>query len=142
MPKKETLDTFLNNINSLDNIILKEVIRGFNQVTQNVLSYSQDLVPIASGTLERSGAVKQAKQTSKGIVSSVFYKANYALKVHDGLDGIKLKNAGKVSYYDDGQKWIKERKGVFGFLQKSVDKYSKNLMKQVSNAIDRSWDKL
>lgn len=140
MAQRETLETFLKNLNTFDNKILKEVLQGFNRVTEQAMSDSQEKAPIASGNLVRSAAVLTAKQTENGVKSAVLYKAEYAKRLHDG--NYKLKPAGAFSYYDKGQKWYKAQQGEAGWLQKAVDSKQENLINEVSRAIDEAWSRI
>ena len=140
MAMRESAETFLKKLPSFDKIILKEALKGFNQVTQNILSESQDRVPIARGILLESGAVLKAQQTPTGLKSSVLYKANYAKKIHDGKGPLIPK--GQPSYYDGGQLWNKQRTGERQFLSSAMADHEDNLLEEVYQAIDLAWDRI
>lgn len=63
--------------------------RAINAWARNVLAISQQLVPVATGHLKRTGKVVNYASTrgdgrQRGVAKSVAYTATYARFVHDG----------------------------------------------------------
>lgn len=89
--------------------------------TLEVLAEAQTRAPVASGTLEGSGSFLQARMTRGGVQSAVLFKVPYARKLNKRDADIRLKEVGETSYYVNGTKVTKRRKGLLGFLDRSVD---------------------
>jgi len=146
---------FKNKMLQVDDKILNE----WTKETGDIMANAQRLAPIASGTLEGSAVMRQARLTGHGIESAVLFKVDYAAELNKKDTSIVLKNKGEVSYYlgkkksitpkgktrkgdRGGVKVIKQRKGRKGFLDIAVRLGQPFFNKIVSREVSKQFLKI
>lgn len=143
MATTETLSTFIRNLPSFSNAVKAGFLNSWNKNTQYTLAESNKKIPVASGNLLRSGDALEAKLTSNGIVSSIVYKVPYAQGLNDVNSGLKLKEAGELSYLTPGgTKVNKRQKGELGYLDKAIKETANQFVDDISDIISKEWAKL
>ena len=91
--------------------ILKGAVKGLKITAQNILGESQKLVPVDTGTLQKSGTVKFDNQTLKAQIS---YNTPYALKQHEDAT-LNHPKGGEAKYLE---RPFNEKKGE---LEKNIE---------------------
>ena len=138
MARRETLEQFARNLDKFSPLIVKRIIRDWQNYTEESFSDSQNKVPILSGDLLRSGSWKKATITPRGIESRIIYTMPYARVIEEGVrDGkpIKLKPTG-YKYPNE----TKAREGQFDYLGSSVDANTPNVEKDIFKSIEKAWE--
>lgn len=90
------------NLNITEEQITKAAIKGMKITAQNILGESLKLVPIDSGTLQKSGNVKVNQDA---LTTTISYNTPYALKQHedgslDHSESIKKHEQGEAKYLE------------------------------------------
>lgn len=76
--------------------ITKAAIKGMKVTAQNILGESQKLVPVDTGTLQRSGVIKTDNEKQ---VTTISYNTPYALKQHEDAS-LNHPNGGEAKYLE------------------------------------------
>ena len=143
MPKKETLQQFVKNLHKMSPAIQKMALTEWNQNTFIAANNARELAPFALGNLFDSINSIKARITPKGIVSYIVAKVPYAKMLETGFDRngnpIQLKSPGEISYYANGTKILKRRKGVIGFMGKGIDKAEHLFIEGLKTVISKAW---
>lgn len=139
MALRETVPEFQKAFQKFPEIIERELLNPWNIETQHTLSDAQERAPIASGRLVGSGARIGAKITRQGIISFLTFRVPYASKLNDKRSGIRLKEAGEISYRTPTVV-RKQRKGELGYLDNAVIESEPEFQRVIDNAISRAWD--
>lgn len=130
MAKKETLKQFVKNISKFPDLVKLEIIKDWQDYTDESFAESQQKVPILTGQLLRSGSVKEAKITKRGVESNITYTMPYAKRIHDGEGKIELKPKGFKYSHD-----TKSRQGEFKYLENPIKERSKSAIKKLADSI-------
>ena len=80
----------------LEEEILKGAVKGLKITAQNILGESQKLVPVDTGTLQKSGAIKV---DSQNLMAQISYNTPYALKQHEDAT-LNHPNGGEAKYLE------------------------------------------
>ncbi len=139
MPRKETLSQFAKNLHKFSPAIIKRILRDWQNYTEESFHLSQNRVPILTGDLQRSGGIKVAKITSKGIESSIIYNLPYAQVIESGID----RNSNPIVLRPQGFEYphaTKAREGQFRFLAESVADEEKNVLDDLERSIEQAWE--
>lgn len=84
------------NLNVTEEQIMKAAIKGMRITAQNILGESQKLVPVDTGTLQKSGNVKVNQDA---LTATVSYNTPYALKQHEDAT-LKHPKGGEAKYLE------------------------------------------
>jgi hypothetical protein len=139
---KAKLSDFVKALPRFPKKVRADFLNSWNKNTLFTLAEANKKVPVASGELQRSGVALKAEITPKGIVSYIEYKQPYASKLNDVNSGLKLKDAGQLSYTVKGTRVNKRQKGELGYLSKAIKQEADNFMKDINKIIDKEWRSL
>lgn len=84
------------NMGLLEEEIKKGALKGLKITAQNILGESQKLVPVDTGTLQKSGSVKLNSET---LTAQISYNTPYALKQHEDAT-LNHPNGGEAKYLE------------------------------------------
>ena len=94
--KIEGFKELYKNMGLLEEEILKSAVKGLKITAQNILGESQKLVPVDTGTLQKSGAIKV---DSQNLMAQISYNTPYALKQHEDAT-LNHPNGGEAKYLE------------------------------------------
>jgi hypothetical protein len=140
MAKKETLEQFANNLHKFSPLIVKAVLKDWQNYTEESFADSQEKVPILTGDLLRSGNFKKATITPKGIESKIVYTMPYAQVIESGE-----RNGKPIELKPQGFEYshaTKARQGQTKYLSSSVEDNTPNVIKDIMDSIGKAWDKI
>lgn len=80
----------------LEEEIKKGALKGLKITAQNILGESQKLVPVDTGTLQKSGTIKLNSET---LTAQISYNTPYALKQHEDAT-LNHPNGGEAKYLE------------------------------------------
>lgn len=107
----------IKNFDKTRNDVLAAALKGQQILAQNILGESQKLVPVDTGTLQRSGHITTVQNTT--IIS---YNTPYALKQHEDPT-LKHPNGGEAKYLE---RPFNEKSGQLKeFVETEIDKVLK-----------------
>lgn len=141
MAKKEELEVFAKNIKRWPKKVQELFTKTWQEYTDEVFGESQNQVPIAGGSLLRSGEVREAKVTSNGIESYIVYAVPYARTIHEG----KTSRGKKIDLKPVGYRYphaTKTREGKFKFLSDPMKEAEDELMDSLIEDISKSFDSI
>lgn len=85
-----------NKMGLLEEEIKKGALKGLRITAQNILGESQKLVPVDTGTLQKSGSIKLNSET---LTAQISYNTPYALKQHEDAT-LNHPNGGEAKYLE------------------------------------------
>jgi hypothetical protein len=147
MAKRETVKEFVNNLKNMPQTIIKLVLTKWNQVTLETTGVAKELAPQSNNqrlTNSMTPTIK-AKLTKTGLKSALIARVPYAGVLEKGeRKGKKLnyKSAGEISYYEQGKKIYKLKKGGAKFMERAVDRKEDDFMQAIMKVIDIAWVKI
>ena len=137
MAKRETLKQFANNLPKFGPLVTKRILKNWQVFTEESFAGSQEKVPILTGALQRSGAIKTAKITAKGIESTITYNLPYAQVIESGeRNGRPITLKPKGFQYPNA---VKQREGQFKFLESAVEDDTPNVIKDIKKSISQAF---
>lgn len=143
MAKKETVSEFFKNLSKFPSNFNTLVIRDWNAATLEAQGYSRDKAPVASGTYRANIKNKKAKITQTGVESSIYNLLPYARFLElsrrgRGSGKMILKNPGEISYYADGKKIKKQKRGEYHAIHYGIAEV--DFIKALDDTISRAWN--
>lgn len=142
MAKKESLESFVKNLGRFAQVTQQEALSTWNQATLEVLVLSKKKAPQSNlQRLSRSLENVKARITKSGVVSKIESELPYSSKLHNDLS-LNLKNKGEVSYYKNGQKILKLKKGEHGYVAKAAKSKGNLFVEGMKKVISKAWNRI